>query len=168
VCRSICYYYALRYWCVGAGLNRTSLSGSAAAAVAAVAGGINQPVSVMHCNGCRSMHRSLIVLCVFYSDVHRQVATSNAVLLHPQSSERAGAAAAKTKRWDKRKSKETKRGVKRERVTFFAAQYELDEPLLKQFVMFMAAECADKTSTDFIEVSSRDRRARHTRVLHMV
>jgi putative Ca2+/H+ antiporter (TMEM165/GDT1 family) len=103
-------------------------------------------------------YHSLTVSYV-YCAVHRQVVTSNAVLLHPQSSERAGAAASKTKRWDKRKSKETKRGVKRERVTFFAAQYDLDEPLLKQFVMFMAAECADKTSTDFIEVSSHDVRA---------
>jgi hypothetical protein len=103
----------------------------------------------------RWIYRSLIGLYA-YCAVHRQVVTSNVVLLHPQSSERANAAAAKTKRWDKRKSKETKRGVKRERVTFFAAQYDLDEPLLKQFVMFMAAECADKTSTDFIEVSSRD------------
>src|ERR1700712_711308 len=102
-----------------------------------------------------SFNASLTVCVVRDCDVHRQVATSNVVLLHPQSSERANAAAAKTKRWDKRKSKETKRGVKRERVTFFAAQYDLDEPLLKQFVMFMAAECADKTSTDFIEVSSR-------------
>ena len=66
---------------------------------------------------------------------------SNAVLLHPQSSEHAGAAAAKTKRWQKRKSKETTKGVKRERVTFFAAQYDLEEPLLKQFVMFMAGMC---------------------------
>ena len=66
------------------------------------------------------------------------------------------AAATKTKQWDKRKSKETKRGVKRERVTFFAAQYDLDEPLLKQFVMFMTAESAEKISTDFIEVSSRN------------
>lgn len=91
-----------------------------------------------------------------YCAVHRQVVTSNVVLLHPQSSERVDAAATKTKQWDKRKSKEMKKGVKRERVTFFAPQYDLDEPLLKQFVMLMAAECADKTSTDFIEVSSRD------------
>lgn len=80
---------------------------------------------------------------------------SNAVLLHPPSSERADATAAKTKRWQKRKSKETTNGVMRERVTFFAAQYDLEEPLLKQFVMFMAAECADKTSTDFVDVSIR-------------
>jgi hypothetical protein len=90
------------------------------------------------------------------------VEASNVVLLHPQSSERANALASKTKRWSKRKRKEAKKGVERERVTFLAPQYDLDEPLLKQFVLFMAAECADKTSTDFVEVSRRRTAAHRT------
>lgn len=143
-----------------AGLTRlissTSLSGSAAAAASAAVG-INQPVIAMHSSRVSfdASHRSLTVLCA-YCAVHRQVATSNAVLLHPQSSECADAMAAKARQWKKRKSKKTKKGVKQERVTFFAAQYDLDEPLLKQFVMFMTAESAEKISTDFIEVSSRN------------
>jgi hypothetical protein len=91
---------------------------------------------------------------------------SNVVLLHPQSSERANALASKTKRWSKRKRKEAKKGVERERVTFLAPQYDLDEPLLKQFVLFMAAECADKTSTDFVEVSRHRTSLHHTAAPH--
>ena len=77
----------------------------------------------------------------------------NTVLLHARSSDAAHSAASKARRWKRRKAEETKKGAKRERTTFYAAQYDLDEPLLKQFLMFMAAECAEKKSTDFVEVS---------------
>ena len=85
--------------------------------------------------------------------VVRQAAAMNTVLLHARSSEAAHSAASKARRWKRRKAEETKKGAKRERTTFYAAQYDLDEPLLKQFLMFMAAECAEKKSTDFVEVS---------------
>ena len=113
VCSSVCYYYALRYRCVVAGLTRlissTSLSGSAAAAASAAVG-LNQPVIAMHSNKVSfdASHRSLTVLCA-YCAVPRQVATSNAVFLHPQSSECADAMAAKARQWKKRKSKKRRK-----------------------------------------------------------
>ena len=79
--------------------------------------------------------------------------TSDAVLLHRASSAQCHTAKRKSRDWAKRKKKEAKKKTKRERVTFFAPQYDLGEPLLEQFVSYMAAECAEKTSTDFIEVS---------------
>ena len=91
------------------------------------------------------------------------VAESNVVLLHPQSLNRADKAQAD---WNKRKAEHTRKGVKRERVTFFAAQYDLTEPLLEQFGMYMAAAYADKTSYDFVGVSSFFRVAVCTLCIH--
>ena len=69
------------------------------------------------------------------------------MLLHPLSSAERKAFTKASKVWDKRKREKKRKKSKEERSTFFAASYELTEPLLSQFRRYLLSTTAPKRKT---------------------